>query len=72
MSQYRKEHRQYFESDAGQELIKSLHDQIANNHRKAEASLNRDESFACTQRASGVRDVLDVITTMTTGGKKPM
>lgn len=71
MSQYRKEHRQYFESDAGKELVKALKATITQNHQKAESSLNRDESYAYTQRASGIRDVLDVIHSMTAGGKKP-
>lgn len=71
MSQYRKEHRQYFESDAGQELLKALTEQIDLNHTKAENVTSRDESFAYTQRASGIRDSLDVINSMTAGGKKP-
>lgn len=71
MSQFAKEHRAYFDSDAGRELVDSLKTEIDAKHAKAETATDSDLSFAFTQRAKGVREALDIINSMI-AGKKPI
>lgn len=69
MSELAKQHRIYFESDAGKELLQSLQVQITAMHQKAENSPELARDFA--QRAKGIREALDIISSMI-AERKPM
>lgn len=70
MSEFAKIHRTYFESDAGKELMSSITVTIDDLHKKAES--NPEFAVAFTQRAKGVREVLDIINSMIAIRKQPM
>jgi hypothetical protein len=70
MSEFAKVHRTYFESDAGKELMTSINATITDMHKKAES--NPDLAVAFTQRAKGIREVIDIINSMTAIRKQPM
>lgn len=66
-----KRYREYFiESNDGQAFMLSLDSLIQSQHAKAEDTTSKDESFAYTQRAKGIREVIVTINSLTTEAKK--
>lgn len=71
MSQYKKQHVAYFESDAGRELIESCKSHKRQMYYKAESATDIQEAFAYLNRAKGIQEALDTIMSMTAGGTPP-
>lgn len=65
-----KQYREFFkESEYGVKFVERLNEQISAQHMKAED--DPDHSRDYTQRAKGVREVLDLINSLCAGSKKP-
>jgi len=62
MSKHHAEHKVYFDSPAGLELLTSISNMIDSNHEKAENE--PDYARDHMQRAKGNREVLNMINTM--------
>lgn len=71
MSDVTQRYRDFFkESLEGQAFIEKLEFIIDQEHERSENSTDPNASFAHTQRAKGVRDVIAAINALTSGVKK--
>lgn len=72
MSQFATQYKEFFtETEAGKEYIKALEFKIEAAHTDAERTIDQESSFAYTQRAKGIREVLELTKSLQMEVKKP-